>query len=105
MRNTKVELGEHHRNEHLNDFMAKLKNSGYSEKYWKDILDSGYKGFEKMLEVDKKGVKPLFRNREWKKDEREENKRNRKLNWYKNTEIRKFAMREFFSSPTLQEEC
>ena len=84
MRNTKVELGEHCRNQHLNDFMVKLKNSGYSEKYRKEILDSACKGFEKMLEDDKKGVKPLFRNREWNKDEREENKRNRKLNWYKN---------------------
>ena len=51
--------------------MVKLKNSGYNEKYLKEILDSACKGFEKMLEDDKKGVKPLFRNREWNKDERE----------------------------------
>ena len=84
MRNTKVELGEKCRNQHLNNFMVKLKNSGYNEKYRTEILDSACKGFEKMLEDDKNGVKPLFRNREWNKDEREENKRARKLNWYKN---------------------
>ena len=86
IRNTKVELGEEVRNVHLNNFMLKLKNSGYSEKYRKEILDSAAKAFEKMLEDDKKNVKPLFRPREWNKDKRDELKRNKKVNWYKNPE-------------------
>ena len=84
MRNTKVELGEEIRNVHLNNFMLKLKNSGYSAKFRKEVLDSASKAFEKMLEDDKKGIKPLFRAREWNKDERDEIKRNKKVNWYKN---------------------
>ena len=36
-----------------------------------------------MLEEDKNGTKPLFRDRSWKKEEREISKRNKKLNWYK----------------------
>jgi hypothetical protein len=84
MRNTRIELGEDCRNKHLNDFMVKLKNSGYSEKYRKEILDSALKGFEKMINDDKTGAKPLFRTRNWNRKEREDKKRNSKLNWYKN---------------------
>ena len=101
MRNTKVELGEQCLNKHLNDFMVKLKNSGYNEKYRKEILDSACKGFQKMLEDDIKGVKPLFRNRAWNKDEREENKRKRKLNWYKNSKDPKINYKSvLFVPPT-----
>ena len=64
--------------------MLKLKNSGYNRKYRIEILDSALKGFEKMVEEDRKGTKPLFRNRNWKKEEREAQKKEKRLNWYKN---------------------
>ena len=83
IRNTKVELGLEIRNKHLSDFMLKLKNSGYSTKYRMEILNSAVKAFEKMLENDRKGIKPLFRDRNWNKEERLESKKNKKINWYK----------------------
>ena len=55
MRNTKIELGEHVRNQHLSRFMIKLKNSGYSKKFRIEVLDSAIKAFEKMIQDDKKG--------------------------------------------------
>ena len=84
MRNTKIDLGEEIRNKHLNDYMVKLKNSGYNAKYRKEILDSATKAFDKMLEEDRNNVKPLFRDRFWKKEERENSKKEKKFNWYKN---------------------
>ena len=84
LRNTKVELGEECRNKHLTEFMLKLKNSGYNRKYRMEILDSALKGFNKMLEDDKKGIKPLYRSRNWNKEEREIQKKSRRLNWYTN---------------------
>ena len=56
MRNTKVELGETVRNEHI----LKLKNLGCSKKFGLEILNSAANAFEKMLDDDKKNVKPLF---------------------------------------------
>jgi hypothetical protein len=47
--------------------MLKLKNSGYSRKYRREILDSATKAFNKMLEDDKNNIKPLFRARSWNK--------------------------------------
>ena len=70
LRNTKVELGPNVQAKHLNQFMLKLKNSGYNCKFRKEILDSGLKAFEKMTEDDKKGIKPMYRGKEWNAEER-----------------------------------
>ena len=51
IRNTKIDLGVGVRNEHLNRFMIKMKNSGYSKNYRIQILNSALNAFEKMLEV------------------------------------------------------
>ena len=66
LRNTKIELGTDVQIKHLNDFMVKLKNSGYSVEYRKQIVDSALKAFEKMVEDDKNDVKPLYRGKDWK---------------------------------------
>ena len=64
----------------LNGFMLKLKNSGYSEKYRLEILNSAPKAFGKMIEEDKNNVKPLFRDRFWNKAERDKAKKIKKVN-------------------------
>ena len=84
IRNTKMELGMKVRNEHLNNFMVKMKNSGYSQKYRIQILNSALNAFEKMLEEDRNGTKPLYRNRNWNKENRIQSKENKGKNWYKN---------------------
>ena len=84
LRNTKVELGRETQVKYLNEFMLKLKNSGYSIEYRKQILCSAQKAFEEMIKNDKEGIKPLFRGREWNIKERKQQKENNKLNWYKN---------------------
>ena len=84
LRNTKKELGEEVRVKHLNKFMLKIKNSGFSAKYRTQILDSSLAAYEKMLDDDKSGVKPFYRSRYWNQEERRLNKIERKKNnWYK----------------------
>ena len=53
LRNTNIELGENVQRKHLNRYMLKLKNSGYSVRYRKQILDSATKGFDQMVQDDK----------------------------------------------------
>ena len=91
MRNTKIELGENVRNKHLTNFMLKLKNSGYAEKFRMEVLNSALKAFEKMISEDKKGIKPLFRDRFWKCEERRLAKINKKRNWYKKDGTTKYT--------------
>jgi hypothetical protein len=71
---------------HLNNFMLKLKNSGYSVEYRKNILKSALNAFDQMCKDDQSGIKPLYRDREWNKEERNHQKQSRKVNWYKGSE-------------------
>jgi hypothetical protein len=84
LRNTNIEMGEETARKHLNKFMLKLKNSGHSIQYRKQILDSSMKAFEKILKEDKNGTKPLFRSRQWNEKERSEMKNKKKVNWFNN---------------------
>ena len=84
LRTTKQELRVEVQNLHLSEFMSRLKKSGYSPKYRLQILKSAKEAFKKILEADKNGSKPLYRNRNLKKAERQENKLRKKRNWYKN---------------------
>ena len=86
MRNTKIELGENVRNKHLNNFMLKMKNSGYGPQYRAQILSSALNAFDKMIEEDKSGKKPLYRNRAWNQEERILAKGNKIKNCYKSGE-------------------
>ena len=81
-RNTSVELGEDIRNKHLNNFMLKLKKSGHSVNFRKQILNSAFQAFQKMIEDDKSGTKPMFRARNWNSKERYERKLEKKRNWF-----------------------
>ena len=60
-----------------------MRNSGFSAKYRKQILDSACNAFEEMLKADQNGEKPLFQDKHWNKKQRIEQKDKRRLNWYK----------------------
>ena len=70
LRNTKVELGPEVQRKHLNIFMLRLKNSGYSVKFRKEVLNSALQAFDRMLADDESGAKPMYRSRSWNYDER-----------------------------------
>ena len=74
LRNTQIDLGEQVQTKHLNNFMIKLKNSGYTAEYRKQILDSACKAFDEMVKADQSGEKPLYRDKNWQKEKRKEQK-------------------------------
>ena len=53
---------------------ADIKNSGFNEKFRKDLLDSAFKAFEKMKVDDQTGKKPMYRSRSWNFEERSRKK-------------------------------
>ena len=83
LRNTKIELGEGVKNEHLTRFMLKMKNSGYTQNFRTQILKSALNAFEKMVQEDKIGTKPLYRKRSWNGENRVQEKQAKRKNWYK----------------------
>ena len=98
LRNTKVELGRETQVKHLINCMLKLKNSGYSVEYRKNILKSALNAFDQMCKDDQSGLKPLYRDREWNKSERNQQKQSRKLNWYKDQKKNRVQVSSLCSS-------
>ena len=47
------------------------------------MIKSGVAGYEKQLEASRSGVKPLYRPRGWRKEERKRKKMVRKVAWYR----------------------
>ena len=50
LRNTSLELGHEVQCDHLSDFMLKLKDSGYGEKFRSEIVYSAKKAFEIIVD-------------------------------------------------------
>ena len=69
------------RKKHLNNYMQLLKNSGYSEKFRLELLRSGLQGYNKILEAERDGVRPVHRPKGWKESARWLEKRRKKNNW------------------------
>jgi hypothetical protein len=80
--------------------MLKLKNSGYNLKFRTEILDSALNAFQKMLEADKSGLRPMYRSRDWNTEERQNMKSKKKCDWW-NTENSKIQYKSvLFVTPT-----
>ena len=58
-----------------------MKRAGYSETYRKAILTNALEIYEKKLKEDEDGTRPLFRNKNWKKEERRQTKENKRKQW------------------------
>ena len=80
--------------------MLKLKNSGYHTKFRMQILDSGMKAYQKMVEDDKNGVKPMYRSRDWNVEERQKKKSDKKLSWWNSERAKIQYTRVLFVTPT-----
>ena len=67
----------------LSDLSTRMKASGYTEKFRLDVITAGIKGFEKMVDTEKAGGRPLNRERTWNQTERKKAKTMKKLTWHK----------------------
>ena len=67
----------------IKDYAVKLKNSGYVKKYISEIIESGFHAFDKQLKANDEGVTPLYRPREWNREIRDNEKKQKVSNWFK----------------------
>ena len=82
LRNTTPRLGSETQNFHLNVFMVKLKNSGYSANFRAKIIRKAKAIYSNQLENDRKGTKPLYRSRKQILEDRSKRKHS-KISWWK----------------------
>ena len=83
MRNCHPDLPWEEKVSHLNTFTERMRDSGYPERYRAEVIQSGLKGYEKMLEVEKTGGRPVNRLKKTNQEERRRQKLQKKDTWYK----------------------
>ena len=65
----------------VSDYMLRMRKAGYNEKYRESILTNAINIYTKKIEDEKNNVRPVYRNKNWKKDERRKDKENKRKNW------------------------
>ena len=83
---------------HIEEYSLRLQFSGYNEKIRKDIVKSAITAYERIQKSVKKGERPLYRTKLWKKKERAKGKRMKKSNWYKKKESKKRNKNDVYKS-------
>ena len=67
----------------LSEFSYRMMISGYSEKVRYDVIKNSLVAYDTQVERDQSGECPLYRPREYKKEERKRKKLRTKMAWYK----------------------
>ena len=83
LRNTKGSLPWLDKAEHISQFVLRMKDSGYSEKFRLEIVQGGIRCFEKQVERDVSGECPLYRPGEFQREERDKAKKLKRVAWQK----------------------
>ena len=82
LKNCSQELSWEIKAKHLEDLSLRMQFSGHNKRMRQAVINSGLSAYRKMEENQKKGITPLHRNRQWKREEREKKKRMKKETWY-----------------------
>ena len=65
----------------LTDYMGRMKEAGYDERYRKTTLEQALRMHDKMQEDEKDGNRPVNRPKDWRREERRQEKKKKKHNW------------------------
>ena len=65
----------------ITEYMLRMKIAGYGEKYRENVVRKALFIYKKKVEDDKQGVRPIFRPKFWKREERKKQKEIKKKEW------------------------
>ena len=68
---------------HASTMALRMQFSGYSKKFRHEVVDSAVKAYDDIRRKVTSGERPLYRPFEWEREERDQVKQNKVLNWYK----------------------
>ena len=102
------DLPWHMKKRHIEEYSMRMQFSGYSEGFRKEIVRSAIKAYQKIKRQVRKGKRPLYRTKEWRKKERAKEKRKKKSKWYKRNKGKQQSINEYkyvlFVQPTRNSE-
>ena len=67
--------------EFIQDYVVRMYHAGYTEKFRHDVVKQAICRYEGRLAADEDGQHPLHREREWRKQDRQKQKQNKKSSW------------------------
>ena len=65
----------------VTDYMLRMRKAGYNETYRETTLTNAINIYAKKVDDEKNNIRPIYRNKNWKKEERRKTKENKKKNW------------------------
>ena len=68
---------------HLDNCMLRMQYSGYNQHFRTTTLNSALKAYDEIKRKDREGIQPMYRNKNWRKESREKDKRNKKTQWFR----------------------
>ena len=81
-RNTSKYEKEEVKKNSLSEFSLRMKCSGYNEKFRKEVITDGIRTFEKQVERSRRGIRPLYRPKQYEEEMRKKSKEIKKTSWY-----------------------
>ena len=100
LENTSLELPWSRKAQLLSNLSLRIKQSGYNASFRLNIFKSALKCWERRLQMDQSGDKPLHRVRNWKREERQKEKERKKETWYTKKEENPRNAFPIFCPPT-----
>ena len=82
LRNCDPSMSWGERKEFLQNYVIRMYHAGYSESFRQDIIKQAIARYEGMLKADGDGHHPLYRPRDWKEQERREQRGRKKKDWF-----------------------
>ena len=83
LRNTKLEVPWPEKAAMLSEFSARLRDSGYSQRFRQEVIRSILSGWDRMVKEQEAGRRPINRSRSWQKERRRQDKQRKKSSWYR----------------------
>lgn len=83
LRNSSADLPWDRLTDLLSDFCLRMKMSGYNEHYRHNIIISALAGWNRQKENDRRGIKPMYRDKNWNKIERIKSKEKKAAHWFR----------------------
>ncbi|XP_044170062.1 uncharacterized protein LOC122954094 [Acropora millepora] len=63
--------------------IKRMQYSGYSKGFRYEVVQSALHAYKKIQTLDQTGVKPMYRPKEWRQNERRKEKEEKRRSWYR----------------------
>ena len=105
MRNVSTACTDQERRDKVRHYMARMQYSGYEMEDRVKVYRAAKRRYDEMIRRDREGTEPLYRGKEWNKDERAKEKERKKRTWFKGDGSDAVFFVDATPASTLAERC